>query len=202
MTTTVNTPDMRAALIEARDWFESQAKAVSKGCGSSYELHDLRMQRDALDAALAAPAQDDDALTAAYMAGSHDAKKAARTAAKVASRAAESRFDSWYAKEGGRCWGTQTQLAREAYIAGLGERGAHGARQLPTDKEIIDLAINLRRPPPHEYAHVLLTGAGVDYKLFRSGGESMWVHADDLVLFARAAIEAAHGIAAQQGATP
>ena len=56
MTTTVNTPDMRAALIEARDWFESQAKAVSKGCGSSYELHDLRMQRDALDAALAAAA--------------------------------------------------------------------------------------------------------------------------------------------------
>ena len=56
MTNTVNTPDMRAALTEARDWFESQAKAVSKGCGSSYELHDLRMQRDALDAALAAPA--------------------------------------------------------------------------------------------------------------------------------------------------
>lgn len=48
---------LRAALIEARDWFESQAKAVSKGCGSSYELHDLRMQRDALNAALAAPAQ-------------------------------------------------------------------------------------------------------------------------------------------------
>lgn len=50
--------ELRAALIEARDWFESQAKAVSKGCGSSYELHDLRVQRDALDAALAAaPAQ-------------------------------------------------------------------------------------------------------------------------------------------------
>ena len=57
MTNTTNTPDLRAALIEARDWFESQAKAVSKGCWSSYELHDLRVQRDALDAALAAPAQ-------------------------------------------------------------------------------------------------------------------------------------------------
>ena len=58
MTNTTNTADLRAALIEARDWFESQAKAVSKGCGSSYELHDLRVQRDALDAALAAaPAQ-------------------------------------------------------------------------------------------------------------------------------------------------
>ena len=57
MTNTTNTPGLRAALIEARDWFESQAKAVSKGCGSSYELHDLREQRDALDAALAAPAQ-------------------------------------------------------------------------------------------------------------------------------------------------
>ena len=57
-TNTTNTPDLRAALIEARDWFESQAKAVSKGCGYSYELHDLRVQRDALDAALAAtPAQ-------------------------------------------------------------------------------------------------------------------------------------------------
>ena len=57
MTNTTNTADLRATLIEARDWFESQAKAVSKGCGSSYELHDLRTQRDALDAALAAPAQ-------------------------------------------------------------------------------------------------------------------------------------------------
>ncbi len=61
----MNETKLRAALIEARDWFESQAKAVSKGCGSSYELHDLRVQRDALDAALAAPAQavpPDDAL--------------------------------------------------------------------------------------------------------------------------------------------
>ena len=57
MTNTTNTADLRASLIEARDWFESQAKAVSKGCGSSYELNDLRVQRDALDAALAAPAQ-------------------------------------------------------------------------------------------------------------------------------------------------
>lgn len=56
-TTPTNTADLRAALTEARDWFESQAKAVSKGCGSSYELHDLRVQRDALDAALDAPAQ-------------------------------------------------------------------------------------------------------------------------------------------------
>lgn len=83
MTTTVNTPDMRAALIEARDWFESQAKAVSKGCGSSYELHDLRMQRDALDAALAAPAQavpahgvpSDDVITA-MLDGLRHARKA------------------------------------------------------------------------------------------------------------------------------
>ena len=57
MTDATNTADLRAALIEARDWFEGQAKAVSKGCGSSYELHDLRVQRDALDAALATPAQ-------------------------------------------------------------------------------------------------------------------------------------------------
>ena len=55
--TATNTADLRASLIEARDWFESQAKAVSKGCGSSYELNDLRVQRDALDAALAAPTQ-------------------------------------------------------------------------------------------------------------------------------------------------
>ena len=54
----MNETKLRAALIEARDWFESQAKAVSKGCGSSYELHDLRVQRDALDAALAAPARE------------------------------------------------------------------------------------------------------------------------------------------------
>ena len=60
----MNDTKLRAALIEARDWFESQAKAVSKGCGSSYELHDLRVQRDALDAALAAAqAQDAGQLT-------------------------------------------------------------------------------------------------------------------------------------------
>ena len=54
----MNETKLRAALIEARDWFESQAKDASKGCGPSYELHDLRVQRDALDAALAAaPAQ-------------------------------------------------------------------------------------------------------------------------------------------------
>lgn len=57
MTNPTNTADVRAALIEARDWFESQAKDASKGCGPSYELHDLREQRDALDAALASPAQ-------------------------------------------------------------------------------------------------------------------------------------------------
>lgn len=49
--------DLRQATIDARDWFESRAKAASKGCWSSYELQDLRAQRDALDAALAAPAQ-------------------------------------------------------------------------------------------------------------------------------------------------
>lgn len=50
------THDLRQATIDARDWFESRAKAASKGCWSSYELQDLRAQRDALDAALAAPA--------------------------------------------------------------------------------------------------------------------------------------------------
>lgn len=48
------------ALNETRNWFEQQARAVSKGCGSSYELHDLRVQRDALDAALASAAQPAD----------------------------------------------------------------------------------------------------------------------------------------------
>lgn len=42
------------AVTDVRDWFEQQAKAVSKGCGSSYELWDLRTQRDLLDAAIAA----------------------------------------------------------------------------------------------------------------------------------------------------
>ena len=62
----MNETKLRAALIEARDWFESQAKAVSKGCGSSYELHDLRVQRDALDAALATPAQAAALVTPSY----------------------------------------------------------------------------------------------------------------------------------------
>lgn len=51
------TSALHAVLIETRGWFENQAKAVSKGCGSSYELHDLQAQRDALDVALAASTQ-------------------------------------------------------------------------------------------------------------------------------------------------
>ena len=45
--------DLRQATIDARDWFESRAKAASKGCWSSYELQDLRAQRAAIDAARA-----------------------------------------------------------------------------------------------------------------------------------------------------
>lgn len=55
-TSTASVAELITALTEARDWFESQAKAVSKGCGSSYELHDLRVQRDALDVVLASAA--------------------------------------------------------------------------------------------------------------------------------------------------
>ena len=62
----MNETKLRAALIEARDWFESQAKDASKGCGPSYELHDLRVQRDALDAALATPAQAAALVTPSY----------------------------------------------------------------------------------------------------------------------------------------
>jgi hypothetical protein len=44
---------LREALERSRNWFESQAKVVSKGCGSPFELMMLRDERDALDAALA-----------------------------------------------------------------------------------------------------------------------------------------------------
>lgn len=45
---------IRDALVRARDWFESQAKVVSKGCGSPWNLMQLRDERDAADAALSA----------------------------------------------------------------------------------------------------------------------------------------------------
>lgn len=45
---------IRDALVRARDWFESQAKVVSKGCGSPWNLMQLRDERDAADAALTA----------------------------------------------------------------------------------------------------------------------------------------------------
>lgn len=48
---------LRAALEEARDWFESQAKAISKGCGSSWDLMQVREQRDKSEAALTAAAR-------------------------------------------------------------------------------------------------------------------------------------------------
>lgn len=37
------------ALLEARNWFESQAKATSKGCPSSWELMELREERDKIN---------------------------------------------------------------------------------------------------------------------------------------------------------
>ena len=40
------------ALIEAKDWFEAQAKVISKGGPSSYELWDIREQRDKIYAVL------------------------------------------------------------------------------------------------------------------------------------------------------
>lgn len=43
---------LEAALRNARDWFESQAKATSKGCPSSWELMELRDKRDEMDEAL------------------------------------------------------------------------------------------------------------------------------------------------------
>lgn len=43
---------VRDALVQARDWFESQAKATSKGCGSTWDLLQVREQRDLADAAL------------------------------------------------------------------------------------------------------------------------------------------------------
>ncbi|MFA9286446.1 hypothetical protein ACCQ08_16780, partial [Comamonas sp. SY3] len=45
---------LRDALVRARDWFESQAKVVSKGCGSPWNLMQLRDERDAADSALSA----------------------------------------------------------------------------------------------------------------------------------------------------
>ncbi|MDD2711349.1 MAG: hypothetical protein PHU77_00375 [Simplicispira sp.] len=71
------------------------------------------------------------------------------------------------------------------------------AREPLTAGQVWDLARSLRHPAPHECTPVLLTGPGVDYKLFRSPGQSAWVHIDDLVIFAHA-IEAAHGITAAQ----
>ena len=45
---------VRKALTAARDWFEAQAKVISKGNGSSWDLLQVREQRDLCDAALAA----------------------------------------------------------------------------------------------------------------------------------------------------
>lgn len=41
------------ALKNARDWFEAQAKSISKGNGSSWDLMQVREQRDLCDAAIA-----------------------------------------------------------------------------------------------------------------------------------------------------
>ena len=135
----MNETKLRAALIEARDWFESQAKDASKGCGPSYELHDLRVQRDALDAALAAAPAQDDALTAAYMAGRYDAKKAAPTQAGEYPELP----DCGYAKSGDiKAFGTYTAVQMRAYAdatcAAREAAQAQDARQ-PLNDEALDL---------------------------------------------------------------
>jgi len=45
--------ELLAAVTVCRDWLESQAKTISKGCGSPFELMAVREQRDLLDAAIA-----------------------------------------------------------------------------------------------------------------------------------------------------
>lgn len=44
--------ELRAALARCRNWFESQQKVVSKGCGSEFTLMQLRDERDAIDYAI------------------------------------------------------------------------------------------------------------------------------------------------------
>lgn len=43
---------LKAALERCENWFESQAKVVSKGCGSPFDLMMLRDERDACSKAL------------------------------------------------------------------------------------------------------------------------------------------------------
>lgn len=45
----------RALIAELRDWFESQAKTISKGCGSPFELMQVREMRDKCEVALTTP---------------------------------------------------------------------------------------------------------------------------------------------------
>lgn len=59
-----------------------------------------------------------------------------------------------------------------------------------TDAEIVELAIALKRPAPHEHSNVLITGSNLGHRRFRSAGDNAHVNAEDLVLFARA-VEAA-----------
>ena len=48
------TDTIREALQNARDWFDQQRDAISKGAGSTWDLLQVREQRDLCDAALAA----------------------------------------------------------------------------------------------------------------------------------------------------
>ena len=70
---------------------------------------------------------ENDAMRADY-----DADRAARGAAQAAPHVGESRFESWYAQECDKGWGTQKQLARDAYAAGMGDSAAQAA---PVDAE-------------------------------------------------------------------
>jgi hypothetical protein len=44
--------ELREALESARNWFESQHKMISKGCGSTWDMLQCAEQRDAIEAAL------------------------------------------------------------------------------------------------------------------------------------------------------
>ncbi len=105
--------------------------------------------------------------------------------------------EHWEPYDAGYQKGLQDGLER-AYalqeISDIGQPQEAPPRREPlTEEQIADIAINGKRPAPHDCCEILLTGPGVDYKKFRSGGEYGWVTLEDLILFIRA-IEQAHGI--------
>ena len=94
----------------------------------------------------------------------------------------ESRFESWYAQEYDKGWGTQKQLARDAYAAGMGDTSAQAdARDAVKSGEVLVTVSGLTGCGKSAIAgeiEILCRALGLQVQWHDSDSEKNMTHAD------------------------